>query len=135
MPLHEVSLDAAEQQALPISYKALHLNDGAWFLSVLSQALVANGIHQARIATETERDPATINLMLSGKQAITRDVIAAVLRNDALGHVITALCARYGYEPPRRRVEDLARELQELREWKARAMSLLADMPGTAGAR
>jgi hypothetical protein len=29
-------------------------------------------------------------------------------------------------------VEDLARENQELREWKARAMALLADMPSGA---
>jgi hypothetical protein len=128
MPDRETHLDG-DQVPLPMSYRALHLNDGAAFRGLLSQALVANGVPQARIATETERDPATINLMLSGKQAITGDVIAAVLRNDALGTVIAGLCNRYGYEPPRRRVEDIARELQELREWKARAMTLLADLP------
>jgi hypothetical protein len=131
-PDREAALDEAEQVPLPMSYRALHVNDGAAFRGFLSQALVVNGVPQARIATETERDPATINLMLSGKQAITADVIAAVLRNDSIGHVITAMCHRYGYEPPRRRVEDLARENQELREWKARAMALLADMPSGA---
>lgn len=133
MPDRETPLEPGAQASLPMSYRALHLNDGAYFRGLLAKALVANGVPQARIATETERDAATINLMLSGKQAITGDVIAAILKNDALGIVITGLCQRYGFEPPRRRVEDLAREVQELREWKARAMALLADLP--VGAR
>lgn len=137
MPVREVALEGMEpadirQQSMPISYSDLHVTDGLWFLGTLSQALVVNGVPQARIAAETKRDPSTITLMLKGKQAIGSDVIAAVLRNDALGHVLTCVLERYGYEPPRRRVEDLARELQELREWKARAMSLLADLPGVS---
>ena len=131
MPIVEIPLEREPgQERLPMSYRETHLANGDWLLGLYRQALIANDVHQSRIATETGRDPATITLMLSGKQAIAKDVLGAIVDNDALGIILAGVCQRYGWEPPRRRVEDLDRELRELRAWKARAMALLADMPG-----
>ena len=116
-----------EQVELAASYRSVHLSNGAWFLGLLRQALVAGGVTQSRIADETERDTTTINLMLGGRQAIAADVVTAVLANDRLGIVLAGLSKRLGYEPPRRRAEDLAEENRQLRAQLARLRAALEE--------